>query len=212
MKLSQKKTSKVLTEEEIETLAHTAVSSTLGNSTLDNLQNFCTEYVNRLGPESFQSFIAKHESSLTKLIYIPHYKAYLKSCFKFFKDDYHLLQLLVCCDFRQLNSDSIPKLIREDTFDNEHQIEHRSQYYLKMMPKQKWIFNDYPSNCDLTSIKINQLCPVYLSESDIPHLETDSDIKSLTAAKLKKSISKKPVIDRIITFTQKPFQNKQESN
>ena len=81
-----------------------------------------------------------------------------------------------------------------------------------MMPKQKWIFNDYPSNCDLTSIKINQLCPVYLSESDIPHLETDSDIKSLTAAKLKKSISKKPVIDRIITFTQKPFQNKQESN
>ena len=84
-KLSIRKGMAVLSEEDLEKLSQRAISSSLGNSTIDSLQNFCSEFVNRLGPESFQSFISKHEGTLTKLIYTPHYKAYLKSCFKYMK-------------------------------------------------------------------------------------------------------------------------------
>ena len=199
----------VLSEEDLEKLSQRAISSSLGNSTIDSLQNFCSEFVNRLGPESFQSFISKHEGTLTKLIYTPHYKAYLKSCFKFFKQDIHLLTLLTYCDFRQLNSDSIPKLIREESFDSEHQIEHRSQYYMKVMPKPVWVFDDYSAYYEAPSMKANQFTPIYLSESDIPHLDTDSEPKNVNILKKKE---KKPVIDRIMTITQKKSDRVDKSN
>ena len=213
VKLSQKKIPKELSEEKLEVMAHRAVSSTLGNSTLDNLQNFCTEFVSRLGPECFQSFIARHEATLGRLIYIPHYKAYLKSCARMFKNDFHLLGLLSLCDFRQLNSDSIPKLIREENFDSEHQIEHRSQYYLRVMPKPSWVFDDYLSVIvEPVMVRMSNLVPVYLSESDIPHMVTDRDYPFLdNHSKLLKTPTKKLVIDRIMTFTQKRGEVKDKS-
>ncbi|OMJ80095.1 hypothetical protein SteCoe_19743 [Stentor coeruleus] len=210
VKVGKKKGQAFLTEEDLEILAHKSVSSTLGNSSLDSLQNFCTAFINRLGPESFQTFISKHEFTVTKLTYLPHYKAYLKSCFKFFKNDIHLLKLMSFCNFRQLNSDTIPKLIGEDTFDNEHKIEHQSHYYLKMMPKPQWVFDDYLNTCKVSMMAGNNLFPKYLSDSDIP--ETDIDNKPLPVSFTRKTQNKKPVIDRIITFMQTASQENTNSN
>lgn len=209
VKLSKKTPPRTLSEKELEVLAHRAVSSTLGNSTIDCLQNFCTEFVNRLGSEKFQSFIMKHELVLSKLIYLPHYKAYFKSCEKILKNDMYLLELLSHCDFRQLNTDSIPKLIQEENFDSEHQIEHRSRYYIDMMPRPRWVFDDYLNAIDPVPMQTTQFTPVYLSESDIPNSENDSENKTIRSLK---SVNQKPVIDRIITFTQKRNNRIEPSN
>lgn len=210
VKVGKKKGQTILSEEDIEILSHRSMSSTLGNSSLDSLQNFCTAFINRLGPETFQTFISKHEFTVTKLAYLPHYKAYLKSCFKFFKNDAHLLRLMSFCDFRQLNSDTIPKLVGEETFDNEHKIEHQSYYYLKMMPKPQWVFDDYLNICKVSMVAGNNLFPKYLSDSDIP--ETDMENKPAPVSFLRKTQDKKPVIDRIITFTQTSSQVNPKTN
>ena len=198
-----------------------------------SLQNFCMGFVQRLGQDDFLRFVVKHEATLPRLHYTNHYKAYLKSCLKTFKNDEYLLTLLSYCDLRQLTSAQIPKLIHEDTFDSEHRSAHRMNYYTELIPDYRYLFNEYT---DKQPQFKNEALPITPDAPLLEYIQNDSDLPNLDGLStdrgyntdlqrirtnpksLEDFITKrqghveKPAYDRIMVFKQNTLVAKAPSN
>jgi len=232
VKVVKRKSNPELNTEDLEVMTQRLIRSTLGYSSLNSIQNFCMEFVNRLGSDAFQTFIGKHELAIPKLHYSSHYRTYLKACFKTFKQDHHLLYLFTFCDLRQLTRERIPKLINEESFDCEQRNAHRFKYYSGLIPDDNKLFDDYSSNDSappFIEINIETLEPEYISnESDLPNVDglvtdrgyntdvqkTSKNPRSLSELIRKKNALRvgKPTLDRIMAFKQDPTETASKSN